>query len=437
MTELSLAAFEEVICLAYARKHLLRGDLVEHAFGRIDFTESAARLTMDPGLGLLRKALTCFSVTFFGSQHHQNRITSKGYKQYGEVLQQLNHHLGQPKWQLTDETLLTASSCMLLEAFLPTGPANFLKHQRGIDALLEMRGPPTKANIGIFRGLRILSIVGALVDSRPSLFSREEWKQVPPSVTTEATKLQYLQWNVLADCTRLISQRDALLASGAGSEEMESLLVKIHDVVEDLRALYPLCEALNQSQFAAIKERSKMAKELGITNVTSVNAYILYNTAHICILQIKDSLFPSPENVTLRNAAASKIARYLEFREEERQKGAPRSDTIGLFTHKLVWQTLGRFDSPEGRKLAREVTSWVTGVFSPPCESTEYVPITSPIPNDSQYVTENAAADPINVLAMNQASQSFDCSPDVSESSAWDYQAPMYKSTRADSHHVI
>jgi hypothetical protein len=140
--ELSFAAFEEDICLAYTRKNLLRGGPVEVACNKIGFHENAPIFARFPALNLLRKAIVSLSVTFFGIQHHETRIIAKGYDQYGGVLRRLNTTLAIPEQQTTNETLLTALTCMLLEVFMPTGPSNFLKHQRGIETIMCLRGPP-------------------------------------------------------------------------------------------------------------------------------------------------------------------------------------------------------------------------------------------------------------------------------------------------------
>jgi hypothetical protein len=320
----------------------------------------------NPGLGLLQKAMLSLAVTFFGSQHRQGRITSRGYHQYGEVLRQLNSHLADPKLQRTNETLLTALLCMLLEIFLPTGPRNFAKHQRGLDAIAMLRGPPVESEgitTTIFRGLRILSIVGSLAESRPSLYANEDWKQTLPVPASEAGMLQYHVFTVLADCTLLVTRRDTLLASGAPPESYEPLLAEVDKVLGDLVVLHPLWEALNEHQMAEITEQSDPAKAMGVANSVSATAYMLYHTAYICIIQIKDSLSPSPMSDALRTAAAITITRCLELKEHEQRKGAPPSNTIAFVATKVAWQALGGFDSPEGQRLANSVMSATNTVF--------------------------------------------------------------------------
>jgi hypothetical protein len=405
--QMSFAAFEDDICLAYTRKNLLRGGPVEIACDMVERYATASN-DADPGIGLLHKAVLSLSTTFFGSQHRQHHITNKGYAQYGEVLRQLNSHLATPELQQTNETLLTALACMLLEIFLPTGPTNFLKHQRGLDAIATLRGPPTESQgttATIFRGLRILSIVGSLAESRPSLYASEEWKRVPPVIASEAGILQHHVFTVLADCTRLISRRNASFASAAPPESHAALLAEVDEVLGDLEALHPLWEALNEHQMAQTVEQSDLAKAMGVANSVSATAYMLYHTAYICIIQIKDSLSPSSMNKALRNAAATTIARCLELKEHEQREGAPQSNTIAFVATKVAWQALGSFNSPEGERLARVVRSHTNTVFQehpPPPDDTLFaqfamrVPITAP--SDIDQATGSYAL-PIDVGA--------------------------------------
>lgn len=196
--------------------------------------------TTHPALGLLRKAIVSLAVTYFGSQHREARITAKGYNQYGEVLQHLNTTLAVPERQTTNETILTALTCMLLEIFLPTDPANFLKHQRGIEAIMRLRGPPTQSTgetATIFRGLRILSIVSALVESRPSLYASTEWKDAPPAVTSRIGLLQHEVFTILADCSQIMSDCSVFNVAEINPNDRKSLLVRITSAMSNLSTL--------------------------------------------------------------------------------------------------------------------------------------------------------------------------------------------------------
>jgi hypothetical protein len=221
----------------------LRGGPVELACNKIDFQEGAPVFSRQPELALLRKAILSLSTIFFGRQYHEARITAKGFNQYGQVLQEFNTSLTVPGRRTTNEILLTALTCMLLEMVSSTGPVNFLKHQRGIEAIMRLRGPPTQSTgetATIFRGLRILSIVSALVESRPSIYVEDDWRHAPVAITTDLGMLQHEIFALLALCTTLASDRDAILGTIAWSDRHDSLLAKINRTIIDLDALYPL-----------------------------------------------------------------------------------------------------------------------------------------------------------------------------------------------------
>lgn len=367
--QLSFDAFGEMICLAYTRKNLLKGGPVELACNMIESPVGGPDFD-NPGVDLLRQSMLSLSVTFFGKQHRQNQITRRGYAQYGEVLRQLNSHLAIPELQTADETILTALTCMLLEIFLPTGPKNFFKHHQGLEAIMAMRGPPTETTgdtATIFRGLRILSIIGALAESRPSLYAREEWKRVPPP--DNATEVMILQHHILAclaDCTQLMGDRDALLNGSAPMSTYDPLRERVQNTMKDLRRLYPLYERYNASQANSSRPLVPLAIELGVSNYMAATVLMMYNTVLICLLQIIDSLDPSPENSALRNKAAIVIAKCLELKEHERREGVYESNTIAFVATKIAWQALGGFDSPEGRRLAKSVNEVLTTVTPMP-----------------------------------------------------------------------
>jgi hypothetical protein len=382
--QLSFVAFDETICLAYTRKNLLRGGPVELACNMIEAYAGAPNFD-DPGIDLLRQSMLSLSVTFFGKQHRQSQITSKGYSLYGNVLRQLNRHLAVPELQTTDETILTSLTCMLLEIFLPTGPKNFFKHHRGLEAIMAMRGPPsdtTGDTATIFRGLRILSIIGALAESRPSIYARDEWRNAPPPAdATDTMILQHHIFTCLADCTQLMGERDAILNGTAPLWAYEPLLQRVQNTLDDLIKLWPLYERFNALQRDPSKRLSPLAEELGVANHFSATALMLYNTVHICILQIIESLAPSPQNTALRNEAAMTIAKCLELKEYEKREGAHESNTIGFVATKIAWQALGGFNSPEGRRLAKTVSTHLNGV--------------APLPLDDKDAWDNARPEDI------------------------------------------
>ena len=146
-----------------------------------------------------------------------------------------------------------------------------------------------------------------------------------------------------------------MIASGAAPECFKLLWEDVHNTLNELEALHSRWEALNANQLAYVTKLSKSAKELGITNRVSAKSYMLYNTVYICVIHIKQSLSPSPENIALRNAAAMKIANCLTFKEYEKRNSTQESAPLGFVATEMVWQGLGRFEFLEGRKLAEMV----------------------------------------------------------------------------------
>jgi hypothetical protein len=370
--ELSFVAFKEDICLAYARKKLLKGGPFEIACSKIRFNDNAPVFSRHPALGLLRKAILSLAKIYFGFQYCENHITTNGYAEYGEVLCQLNSTLAVTENQVTNEILLTALVCMLLETLYPTGPVSFLKHQRGIEDMMRLRGPPTESTgetATIFRGLRILSIVSALLDSRPSIYACEEWEHAPVAITSEIGMLQHEIFSILAVCSQLASECSTLVDSDAGLECYNPLLSQVNTALVKLTALYPSWERINEAYLHNTQHSSRLVRDLGIANHLTATVYILYHTARICIFQIRDLLDPSLLHLELRNDAAIKIVKCLELKELEKEEGLAQSNTIGVIATKIAWQALGGFNTLEGKSLARIIKSSVNGVYRLPGET--------------------------------------------------------------------
>jgi hypothetical protein len=234
---------------------------------------------------------------------------------------------------------------------------------------MRLRGPPTETTgetATIFRGLRIVSIVSALAESRPSIYANDEWKEAPVADTSEVGLLQHEIFAVLATCSQLTSECDVLVSSHAGDESRYPLLARIDGAANDLDALYPVWERVNTRQLQAAEYVSDMALRVGIANHLSATAYVLYHTVRLCIFQIKNSISPSPENLESRSNSAIEITKCLELKEYERRRGVMASNTIGFVALKVAWQALGGFEGPEGQDLARVVKSAIDSAYGSP-----------------------------------------------------------------------
>lgn len=313
---------------------------------------------LNKGPDLLRKSLLGLSAAFYGSQHCQKAILKRGYMVYGEVLKQLNSHLAQPQLQTTDETILTAIVCMLLEIFVPTGPNNFFKHVRGIEAILAVRGPPTSptgVNPAMLSGIRILCIIGALVQNRSSMWATDEWKRIPPSHFDEDSLIRHEILEILADCTVVRSEHTRIPLTVAKSQGYACNLIAARGFLDKLRSIYSRWEKYNASMLYT--HVSASSKDLSFANRASTATYMLYNSALICVLRTISVYDSASENASLQVAASLNIVQCLELKAHDKHHEDGESRTIAFIATKFAWETLGGNSTPDGRRLSRAVKS--------------------------------------------------------------------------------
>jgi hypothetical protein len=338
--------------------------MVEIAWDKIQGQGRANGSPNVPGVELLRKAVVSLSVTFFGSQTRQPAMTNRGYRQYGEVLQQLNSHIAHDQLQTTNETILTAATCMLLEIFLPTGPTNFLKHARGIEAILELRGPPTSATKDtdfIVTNFRAVAIIGALADGRASIWAKPEWKTLPPVSLHHDSLIKDQLWGLLADCTQATSERNRRFANGHIQQD-PLLIATVRALLQRSETIYLEWKIYNHSlENGGVLFRDS---DLHVPTRSSIIAYMLCNAAHVCILQLAHSMDPTLSHGRSRHEAATNIVRCLELNYFEKENGNFTDNTVGFFATKVAWEGLGGMSSLEGTRLSRIVRASSKGTFA-------------------------------------------------------------------------
>jgi hypothetical protein len=318
-------------------------------------SRSRPTLNDDPSLDLLRDSITSLSATFFGSQHHQNVIEKRGYRQYGRVLAQLNKNLGSPDVPITDSTILTALICLILEVFLPTGPDSFLKHMQGIDIMLAARGVPSSSipstTLALVQGLRILSIVGGLHMGKPSLYSKEEWKQIPCFQPGAQGRLRHDIFSVLADCTRFMAERDALLESGNDPAARHVFLTQVRATTLQLDAIHSRWQALNLEHMKTATSHFGEKRKIADTGIAI--DYLLYNAAVIILLDIRETVEPVLDYISLRNEAANTIVDCLQKRAWKHEESDGEFRTIRFIATKVAVQVVGETYTPTGRRLVQ------------------------------------------------------------------------------------
>lgn len=323
---------------------------------------------LEPGLSLLRDAILSLSAAFYGKQHRQKAITNRGYVAYGNVLRQLNAHLAQAQMQTTNETIMTAVTCMIFEISVSAGSDNFLKHVQGIEAILAARGPPTSptgADPAMLSGVRILCIFGALAQRRPSVWATDGWSSVPPLHSDEGSVIRHEILLILVDCTMLTTAPKPSSFKVSTSRYHCPTISRARELLNRLEALYARWEQYNVTMLG--EDVSSSFKDPAIANPASMATYMLYQAAYICVLRILKTNKSSVENTQLGQlevAASLRIVTCLEPKAHDLREGSGESNTIVFIATKIAGETLGGFNSSGGRRLSRTVKAAANGVFA-------------------------------------------------------------------------
>jgi hypothetical protein len=287
----------------------------------------------------------------------------RGYRQYSEVLRQLKDHVADRQLQGSDETLWAVATCMVLEIFLPSEPATFLMHIRGIEAILDARGPPSVGSgdaAFIASNFRAMMIIGALADGRASLWAKPGWRFLPPASTDHETLIKHQCWNLLADCTQAAGERNRVF-DGGSMLQSEQLKVTMRALLQRSETTFlewtiynsspqsdgtplPNCDSRTPTRDAAL-------------------SYLLCNGAHICILQLAHSIDPSLSFGRSCHEAATNILNCLDLHHFDRREANVEDNSIGFFVTKVAWEALGQHSSVKGTMLARIVRASSDGSF--------------------------------------------------------------------------
>lgn len=317
---------ETEIYLCYTLKHLRGGpiDLALHESRSIGLNSTGA---LPANNQIFHQAVLSFATIFFGSRHRQTCITNNGYTMLGGTLRRLNQALSEVDCHAHDEIVLSVVTLALLESFVPTGPNHFLQHMLGLEKLIELRGPDAyrdPRSVQLLRGMRHMVLFASLRTRKPSILARPEWKKVLRATCSEKVAQEEDLFDVIADCTVLLSDRDSMLADvNSGSEKTQREQDKIaRKALVLLDFLYSWKERwngdsanlyftrtapsiLSSAQDSPPNEAPFSLAKLEFLNDFATTTFMLYNTALICILQILTSLTSgAPESQISKHTAA-------------------------------------------------------------------------------------------------------------------------------------
>lgn len=206
--------FEIYIC--YTRKHLRRGAAIDLALQQTQLSEIITAGTTTANGQIFHQAILSFGMILFGTQHGQPYITNRGYVMHGAALKQLNQALSDSKCYTCDEVILSVATLAILECLVPTGPKNYLNHMIGLERLLELRGSGSYCSpisSELYKSVRHMILFASLRTGKPSILARAEWKKLLRVNCSDEEMQEQDLFDVLADCTVLVAERDNMLAN--------------------------------------------------------------------------------------------------------------------------------------------------------------------------------------------------------------------------------
>ena len=300
------------VFICYTRKYL-RGGPVDLALRESQLSDIIKAGTTTANGQIFHQAFLSFAVVFFGTQHGQANITDQGYAMHGVALKQLNQALSDSKCYTRDEVILSVVTLALLECFVPTGPEYYLKHMIGLERLLELRGPgshycPTSSEL--HKGVRHMILFASLRTGKASILARTEWKTALRENCSDESMQEQDLFDVLADCTVLVAERDNMLGNWKlyvekGTHKQDKIKRRALTLLTHLRAWRKRWDSDGRNAHfetsASFAKLQRLQETCGdgsppfltvfeFSNDSAAIMLMFYNTALICVLQILASL---------------------------------------------------------------------------------------------------------------------------------------------------
>ncbi|KAF2190115.1 hypothetical protein K469DRAFT_699711 [Zopfia rhizophila CBS 207.26] len=304
---------EHEIYICYTRKHLRRGGPVDLALQEIQLGDIITAGTTTENGRIFHQAVLSFAIIFFGTQHGQAYITNQGYAMHGVALKQLNHVLSDPICYTCDEVILSVVTLAMLECLVPTGPKYYLRHMIGLERLLELRDPSSYCSpksSELYKSVRHMILFASLRTGKPSILARAEWKTVLRANCSDEELQEQDLYDVLADCTVLVAERDNMLANWEldlerGTHQRDKIKRRALPLLTHLRAWRKRWDSDGRNSYfetsAAFARLQPMQESRGddsphfptifeFSNDSAATMLMFYNTTLIYVLQVLASL---------------------------------------------------------------------------------------------------------------------------------------------------
>jgi hypothetical protein len=308
----SLTGNKLEICISYSRKFLRRGGAIDLALQEVQLSDLLTAGTIAANGQIFHQAFLSFSLITFGSQHRQTQITDLGYSIYGIAVRQLNQALSDSKRQTHDEVFISVITLAFLECYVPTGPKHYIKHMIALERLLELRTPNLTVYCSpklseFYKGVRHMILFASLRTGKPSILARAEWKIFLRALCSEEELQEQDLFDILADCTVLIAERDKMLANWESDVEKsthqrDQIKQRAITLLSHLHAWKERWNSNGRNSYSESPiiqefwgERSPpFLTTFEFSNVSSAAMLMFYNTTLIYVLRVLESLSALP-----------------------------------------------------------------------------------------------------------------------------------------------
>lgn len=381
---------ETYVC--YTRKFFLVDGVIGLALRNVQLSDIVTAGSATSNSQIFHQAVLSFAIIAFGAQHGQAHVTGQGYSMYGVALKQLNQALADSKCFIRDEVILSVVTLALLECWVPTGPKHYLKHMIGLEKLLELRGPGSYSpnSSELYKGVRHMILFASLRTGSPSILARAEWKAVLRANCSSEEMQEQDLFDVLADCTVLVKERDNILTDW--KLDLERSANRRDETKRKARALLTCLHAWRRrwgsDERNSHSERSAnlISPRQGVdwerfptvfefSDESVAIMFMFYNTVLIYVLRVLASLTPEsseiPSNrsfkqgtmqdagdpndlrndtkdeyITAERLGALEICRCIPLYLVQKESAHPPAFQLAVTTS---WTTLGGKESAEGR----------------------------------------------------------------------------------------
>jgi hypothetical protein len=397
--DIRLPLDQDEVCICFVRRHLLPNGPIDLGLQGLQSSEifAISWLVIVNDAPVFAQAILSFATLFFGAQHHQNQIVVKGYAMHDVALRSLNHVLGTPGCHLRDDVLVSVVTLAILEAYVPSGPRNYLKHLRGLERLLELRDPASLKDCSyktlcLYKGIRHMILFASLRNRTPSILARAEWKSALRTDLSLEEPMEQDVFSILADCSVLVAASDGVEMSRhthgqSFSKRQAQVECRAMELLMSLLAWKSRWDTDQRNIY--IEDHDVPAKSIDSVPapVSSIyrfksdmvgRMFMLYNTALCCILSLLPSTPSSqPEPFVASSFSQADIQISIlngDYRTASRHAGLDVARTITDYRlHKRsrgemdftslafqwavaeAWKVLGGNDTAEGR--------WIMGLL--------------------------------------------------------------------------